>query len=138
MLLGDSLAEDGGGAQRLAFQSSNSEWHTPETHVILITPSVFDQAARKDKLATRGTALDRALDVMLNYVDMIIAPGRELNIPVVDTFLPVWKATGSDDPEKFKEYLVNEMHPSKNGYTTIKTNYPELHYDALLPMYFPG
>ncbi|KAG8985913.1 hypothetical protein FRB90_004376, partial [Tulasnella sp. 427] len=54
-------------------QSSNSEWHSPEARVVLITPSVFDQAARKDKLATRGIALDRTLDIMLNYVDMMIA-----------------------------------------------------------------
>ncbi|KAG9046758.1 hypothetical protein FS837_003688 [Tulasnella sp. UAMH 9824] len=128
-------------------QSPDSEYYSPETRIILITPPPFSEAARKANLAARDPpiALDRTSENTRKYADAVIELGKELNVPVLDVYTPIWEATDNGDTKKLETYLYDGLHLSKPGYTvvydlliqTIETKYPELHYDAL-PMDFPG
>ncbi|KAG8954693.1 hypothetical protein FRC04_011126 [Tulasnella sp. 424] len=128
-------------------QSPDSEYYSPETRIILITPPPFSEAARAADLAARDPpmALDRKSEVTKKFADAVIELGKELDVPVVDVYTPIWKATDNGDPKKLGKYLYDGLHLSREGYAvmyelliqTIKTKFPELHYDAL-PMVFPG
>ncbi|KAG8988523.1 hypothetical protein FRB90_002694, partial [Tulasnella sp. 427] len=128
-------------------QSPDSEWYCPETRIILITAPPFNEAVREATLATRDppVALDRKSEVTRSYVDGAIALGKELNVPVLDVYTPIWEATENGNTKKLEEYLYDGLHLSKTGYDvvfdllikTIEREFPDLHYDAL-PMVFPG
>ncbi|KAG8954695.1 hypothetical protein FRC04_011128 [Tulasnella sp. 424] len=128
-------------------QSPDSQYYSPETRIILITPPPFNEAVRAARLAARDPpiALDRKSGVTRKYADAVIELGKELNVPALDVYTPIWEATDNGDPKKLEKYLYDGLHPSKEGYAviydlliqTIETKFPELHYDAL-PMVFPG
>lgn len=147
-------------------RSPDSEYYSPETRIILITPPPFSEAARKADLESRDPpiALDRTSENTRKYADAVIELGKELNVPVLDVYTPIWEATDNGDTKKLEAYLYDGLHLSKPGYTvcfsinlpnaniakaclcqvvydlliqTIAAKYPELHYDAL-PMTFPG
>ncbi|KAG8954694.1 hypothetical protein FRC04_011127 [Tulasnella sp. 424] len=128
-------------------QSPDSEYYSPETRIILITPAPINEAVRAATLGSRDPpiALDRKSEVTKKYAEAVIKLGQELNVPVLDVYTPIWEATDNGDPKKLERYLYDGLHLSKEGYAvlydlliqTIKTKFPELHYDAL-PMDFPG
>ncbi|KAG8988524.1 hypothetical protein FRB90_002695 [Tulasnella sp. 427] len=130
----------------LMVRSPDSEWYSPNTRIILVTPGPFNETVRGARLAARNPpiALDRKSEVTRSYADGVIALGKDLGIPVVDVYTPIWEATGNGDTKRMEEYLYDGLHLSKLGYDvvfnllikTIEKEFPELHHDAL-PMVFP-
>jgi len=127
-------------------RSPESEWHSPDTKIILVTPPPMSEAMRKADLASRDPPieLDRTAANTELYVDAVIALGKELDLPVIDMYEPIWAATGNGNSEKLQEYLSDGLHLTTAGYTiiydqllaTIKANFPEL-YQESIPMVFP-
>lgn len=104
-------------------QEPSSEWYSPDTNIILITPPPINETARAEDLASRDPplALDRSVDTTKRYVDAVITLGKELQLPVVNIYTPIWQATMDGNQEKLKEYLGDGLHLTTAGYTVCQT-----------------
>ena len=143
-------------------QSPESEWYSPSTKIVLITPPPISETARAADLASRDPPLacDRTAEHSKRYVDAVLALGEEFQLPTVNVYQPIWDLTENGNPAKLAIYLGDGLHLTAAGYTvsysalfgtfterngqilfdelmrTIQTSYPELYPEAV-PMQFP-
>jgi len=127
-------------------QSPDSEWYSPSTKIVLITPPPISETARAADLASRDPPLacDRTAEHSKRYVDAVLALGEEFQLPTVNVYQPIWDLTENGNPTKLAIYLGDGLHLTAAGYAilfdelmrTIQTSYPELYPEAV-PMQFP-
>ncbi|KDQ12349.1 hypothetical protein BOTBODRAFT_67540 [Botryobasidium botryosum FD-172 SS1] len=105
-----------------------SEWYSPSTRVILITPPPVNE-----KLW-----LDRRLVRSREYADAVKQVAQEAGVGVVDAWTAIWESAGETE-ENLRDYLYDGLHLNAEGYRivydrlieTISMQHPELHYDSL-------
>lgn len=95
-------------------RKSDSEWYSPETRVILITPPPIipehrqiAQVARWKEFGSKGEKplLDRDPENTKAYAQAVKAVGKELVVPTVDLFSAIIDAAGGDSPEQLDPYF---------------------------------
>lgn len=99
------------------FTSPSSEYYSPDTKVILLTPPPVNTYQRGTDLASRNPPLkcDRDFANTTQYADAVRQVAKEENIPVVDVFTRLWEACGKEE-EKLSEYLTDGLHVNEKAY----------------------
>jgi isoamyl acetate esterase len=98
-----------------------SEWYSPETRIILITPPPVNTHRRKADLESREPpqALDRLFDTTKEYAEVVKRVAQEKGVGVVDAWTALWEGAGKDE-HALKKYLSDGLHLSEDGYEVIE------------------
>lgn len=98
-------------------QSPDSEWYSPETRIVLITPPPVNTHKRKADLEARDPpfALDRLFDTTKAYAEAVKDIAKEKGVGVVDAWTPIWEGAGQDE-HALSKYLPDGLHLSEAGY----------------------
>ncbi|KAG5354212.1 Isoamyl acetate-hydrolyzing esterase 1 like protein [Termitomyces sp. T112] len=125
--------------------SPNSEFYSPETRIILITPPPVNTYQRRADLESRDPAryLDREFETTKSYSEAVKDVAREKKVPVTDIWTALWEAAGKDE-QSLSKFMYDGLHLNAEGYkvlyealvATIKEHYPDVHFDNL-PEAFP-
>ncbi|KAG6841677.1 hypothetical protein C0991_008315 [Blastosporella zonata] len=115
--------------------SPKSEYYSPDTRIILITPPPVNTYQRSADLASRNPPclLDREFETTRKYADAVKDVGREKGVAVTDVWAALWEAAGKDEPSLSK-FMYDGLHLNAEGYevlyealiTTIRESYPEV------------
>jgi len=120
--------------------SPESDWYSPETKIVLITPPPTNTIHREEDLASRDppAELDRDFDTARSYADAVKSVAREKGVGAVDCWTPIWEGAGKVERD-LARYLPDGLHLNEAGYEVvydelikvIADKYPEVHYDRL-------
>ncbi len=93
-----------------AIRAPESQWYSPETGLLLITPPpIHVPSIRIDLQPTR------TFDVTKAYAKEVKKVGKAENVPVVDAWSRIWEAAGKNQ-EGVKGFLTDGLHLDKSGY----------------------
>ncbi|KAG6919961.1 hypothetical protein DXG01_013310 [Tephrocybe rancida] len=125
--------------------SPKSEYYSPDTRIILITPSPVNTYQRRADLESREPPrlLDRDFETTRRYAEAVKDVAREKGVACTDVWTAFWEAAGKNEPA-LEKFMYDGLHPNAEGYKvtydalveTIKQSYPEVHFDSL-PETFP-
>ncbi|KAJ7109216.1 SGNH hydrolase-type esterase domain-containing protein [Mycena epipterygia] len=125
---------------------AESPYYFPSTKIIFITPPPVNTHQRAADLASRDPplALDRMFDTTKAYAKGVKEAAAACKVSVVDVWTALWEASGESE-EALSKYLLDGLHLNPAGYTivydalmkTIKTEYPDLHYANVEPVFPP-
>ncbi|KAH9999127.1 GDSL Lipase/Acylhydrolase [Russula vinacea] len=123
-----------------AIRAPESQWYSPETRVLLITPPPIH-------IPSMGVDMQpmRTFDVTKAYAEEVKKVGEAENVPVVDVWTVIWEAAGKSK-ETVKGFLTDGLHLGKAGYEVvfaaldeaISQHYPEIYHENLqtiFPLY---
>ncbi|EIN07808.1 SGNH hydrolase [Punctularia strigosozonata HHB-11173 SS5] len=123
-----------------------SEYYSPDTHVLFITPPPVNTHQRFADLSTRGPAkeLDRSFEQTKTYAKAVKEVGYSLQAPVVDVWTELWNAAGQKE-EALSAYLTDGLHLNGAGYDilyklildTIGSELTRYHPDRLQMVFAP-
>ena len=99
-----------------AIRTPDSQWYSPETRVLLITPPPVHVPSMEVDLKPT-----RTFDVTKAYAEEVKKVGKAENVPVVDAWTAVWEAAGKSK-EAVKEFLTDGLHLGKAGYEVSTTS----------------
>jgi isoamyl acetate esterase len=93
-----------------AIRAPESQWYSPETRVLLITPPPIH-------IPSMGVDMQpmRTFDVTKAYAEEVKKVGEAENVPVVDVWTVIWEAAGKSK-ETVKGFLTDGLHLGKAGY----------------------
>ncbi|PPQ99930.1 hypothetical protein CVT24_009565 [Panaeolus cyanescens] len=121
-------------------KSPESDYYSPETRIILITPPPVNTYQRRADLEARNPPLklDRLFDVTREYAEAVKRVGRETGVATVDIWSEIWEAAGEDEAS-LSQFFPDGLHLNASGYEilykalikTIGDVYPEVHPDNL-------
>ena len=97
---------------------STSEYYSPHTRVLLLTPPPVGEAQRNADLASRNPPRkpDREWNNTKAYADAVIEVGTgKPRVGVVDIWRAIWEAAGQD-VARLPEFLHDGLHCSVAGY----------------------
>lgn len=106
----------------LLYNESSEYYHSPErTKVIFITPPPVDDDTRAQELAERDPPLvpDREFENTHKYAKAVEDVGKELGIPVADSWTAIWEAAGKHK-SGLKKYLPDGLHLNAASYQVSK------------------
>lgn len=97
--------------------SPSSEWYSPETKIILLTPPPCNTLQRGAELSGRHPPrpLDRQFDVTTQYAEAVREVGRKENVPVVDVYTRLWEGCGKEE-KNLTKYLSDGLHVNADAY----------------------
>ena len=101
---------------------STSEYYSPHTRILLLTPPPVGEAQRNADLASRNPPLkpDREWNNTKAYADAVIEVGKEkARVEVVDIWGAIW-AAADKDVARLPEFLTDGLHLSVAGYRVSK------------------
>ena len=98
-----------------AIRAPESQWYSPETRLLLITPPPIHVPSMKIDLQPT-----RTFDVTKAYAEEVKRVGQAENVPVVDAWTRIWEATGKNK-EAVKGFLTDGLHLGKSGYEVSTT-----------------
>lgn len=98
-----------------AIRAPESQWYSPETRLLLITPPPIHIPSMKIDLQPT-----RTFDVTKAYAEEFKKVGEAENVPVVDAWTRIWEATGKNK-EAVKGFLTDGLHLGKSGYEVSAT-----------------
>ncbi len=99
-------------------KSPSSEWYSPETRIILLTPPPVNTTlwlAFLKEIEVPTDHSDRTVERTRTYAEAAIAVGKKEGVPVVDVFSLLWSAAGENE-EGLKEFLSDGLHLKPEGY----------------------
>ena len=102
--------------------NSTSEYYSPDTRVLLLTPPPVGEAQRNADLASRNPPLkpDREWNNTKAYADAVIEIGKgKPRVGVVDMWEAIWVAAG-EDVARLPEFLNDGLHLTVAGYQVSK------------------
>ncbi|ORX69154.1 SGNH hydrolase [Linderina pennispora] len=118
--------------------SPTSQFYSPDTRIILITPPPVGEKLWKERLANDGIdGLDRRNDNTKKYADAVKAVGERFSVPCID----LWTAIEDKVSEYggYDTYSWDGVHLNANGndllfgllMAAIRENFPELDPDSM-------
>lgn len=116
-----------------AIRAPESQWYSPETRLLLITPPpIHVPSMNVDMQPTR------TFDVTKAYAEEVKKVGETENVPVVDAWSRIWEAAGNNK-EVVKSFLTDGLHLGKSGYEVVFValeeaiiqQYPEIYHENL-------
>ncbi|KDR81821.1 hypothetical protein GALMADRAFT_240048 [Galerina marginata CBS 339.88] len=127
-------------------KSPTSQYYSPSTRIILISPPPVNTLVRRADLEARNPPLklDREFEVTRAYAEAAQKVAKEEGVGYVDVWTALWEAAGKEE-KGLEKVLSDGLHLNAEGYrvlydelmTTIEKDYPELHYDNLKPVFPP-
>ncbi|KAE9400779.1 SGNH hydrolase [Gymnopus androsaceus JB14] len=127
-------------------QLPKSEYYSPDTRIILVTPPPVNTYERRANLEARvpPILLDRDFEITRLYAETVKDIAREEEVGIVDIWTKLWDAVGHNE-QALSKFSDDGLHLNGAGYQlmyeslleTIDHKFPELHPDRL-QMVFPG
>lgn len=96
----------------------SSDWHSPETRIVLITPPPVNTHQWLEQLRTLDPPkdkLDRQFDLTRQYAEGAKEVGKKEDVPVVDTWTLLFEAAGKDE-KNLAKFCTDGLHLNENGY----------------------
>lgn len=93
-----------------AIRAPESQWYSPETRLLLITPPPIHVPSMTEEIKP-----GRAFDVTKAYAEEVKKVGEAEGVPVVDVWSRIWKAAGQNK-ESVKGFFTDGLHLGKSGY----------------------
>ncbi|KAJ3568880.1 hypothetical protein NP233_g5425 [Leucocoprinus birnbaumii] len=137
-------------------KSPESDYYSPWTRVILLTPPPVNTHQRGADLQSRNPplALDRLFETTEAYAEAVREIGVDQGVAVVDVWKLLWDAAAHNEAS-LDRYLTDGLHLNGAGYErpkasaadssdqivfnqlieTIRERYPEMHYENLRPTF---
>ncbi|KAG8826461.1 hypothetical protein FRC18_010066 [Serendipita sp. 400] len=129
-----------------SLREQDSEYYSPSTRIIFITPPPIQEDRWAGLLADRDPPQekDRTWEHTKAYVEAVKETANDLNVPYVDAWDALWRAAGEQQPA-LNMFMTDGLHLTKEGYEIVYNElidviaraYPELHPDNL-PQVFPA
>jgi len=98
-----------------AIRAPESQWYSPETRLLLITPPPIHVPSMKVDMQPT-----RTFDVTKAYAEEVKKVGEAENVPVVDAWSGIWEAAGKNK-EAVKGFFTDGLHLGKSGYEVSTT-----------------
>ncbi|KAG6831291.1 hypothetical protein H0H92_011498 [Tricholoma furcatifolium] len=146
--------------------SPTSEYYSPQTRIILISPPPVNTYQRRADLESREEprSLDREFGTTRQYAEAVKNVAREKNVAFTDVWTALWEAADKDE-QSLSKFLYDGLHLNAEGYqvrslaifslvlsintfptrqvlyralvATIKESYPEVHFENLSETFPP-
>lgn len=87
-------------------KSPTSQWYSPETKILLITPPPIN---------THQWTADRTFDNTAAYAQAVRDVGAKAGVPLVDAWQAIWN-NASQDEQALSKYLSDGLHLTSVGY----------------------
>jgi hypothetical protein len=101
---------------------STSEYYSPHTRILLLTPPPVGEAQRNAELASRNPPKkpDREWNNTKAYADAVIEVGKgKPRVEVVDIWTSIWASAGKD-VAGLHEFLSDGLHLTVASYQVSK------------------
>ena len=97
--------------------SPESEYHNPDTRVILLTPPPVNTQQRGADLSSRNPPQenDRAFENTAKYAEAVREVARQEKLPIVDVYSRLWEGCGKKEGNLTK-YLTDGLHVNEDAY----------------------
>ena len=98
-------------------RSPASEYHSPKTRILLISPPPVNTYQRGADLASRNSPrkCDREFEFTKLYAEAVVKVAQEEGVAAADVWSAVWEAVGNDE-QALREYLLDGLHLNAKGY----------------------
>ena len=98
-------------------RSPSSEYYSPETRILLVSPPPVNTYQRSADLATRNPprVCDREFGFTKLYAEAVVKTAQEEGVAIADVWTVIWEAAGKDE-RALSEYLLDGLHPNAKGY----------------------
>lgn len=98
-------------------RSPASEYYSPKTRILLISPPPVNTHQRGAELASRDPPrkCDRDFELTKLYAEAVVKTAREEGVTVTDVWSVVWEAAGKDE-QALSAYLLDGLHLNAKGY----------------------
>jgi len=98
-------------------RSPSSEYHSPKTRILLISPPPVNTYQRSAELASRNPPreCDREFEFTQLYAEAVVKTAQEEGVAVADVWTVVWEAAGRDE-RALSAYLLDGVHLNAKGY----------------------
>ncbi|KAF9650917.1 GDSL Lipase/Acylhydrolase [Thelephora ganbajun] len=121
-------------------KSPSSEYYSPKTRILLISPPPVNTYQRSAELVSRDPPrnCDREFGFTKLYAEAVVKTAQEEGAAVVDVWTVLWEAAGKDE-RALSAYLLDGLHLNAKGYElaynaineSIEQSYPEIHHQNL-------
>lgn len=95
--------------------SPDSEYYSPVTKIILISPPPFNAEQWKEHISP-GHEMDREFENTRRYAEAVKDVGTQEGLPVVDAWQAIWDAAGREETG-LPKFLSDGLHLTSEGYT---------------------
>ena len=98
-------------------RSPSSEYYSPKTHILLISPPPVNTHQRVAELASRDPPrpCDREFDFTKLYAEAVVNTAQEEGVAVANLWTVLWEAAGKDE-RALSAYLLDGLHLNAKGY----------------------
>jgi lysophospholipase L1-like esterase len=98
-------------------QSPASQYYSPNTRIVLISPPPVNTYQRAADLASREVPrlLDRDFETTRKYAEAVEQVAREKKVGFTDVWNVLWEASGENE-RALSKYLYDGLHLNKEGY----------------------
>lgn len=98
-------------------KSPTSEYYSPKTHILLISPPPVNTYQRGADLASRDPprACDREFGYTKLYAEAVVKTAQDVGFAVADVWTVIWEAAGKDE-RALSAYLLDGLHLNERGY----------------------
>lgn len=102
-------------------QSPGSEYYSPSTRIILMSPPPVNTFQRLADLQSRPIPLDldRNFETTKAYAKAVEGVARAKQVAFVDIWSVMWQGAGENE-SALSKYLIDGLHPNAEGYRVIK------------------
>lgn len=106
-------------------KSPSSEYHSPKTRILLISPPPVNTYQRVVDLGSRDPPrkCDREFWFTKLYAEAVVKTALEEEVAIADIWTVVWEAAGEDE-RSLSRYLSDGIHLNAKGYEV--RGYPNL------------
>ncbi|KAG8859025.1 hypothetical protein FRB91_008892 [Serendipita sp. 411] len=100
-----------------SLREQDSEYYSPSTRIIFITPPPIQEDRWAGLLADRDPPQekDRTWEHTKAYVEAVKETANDLNVPYVDAWDALWRAAGEQQPA-LNMFMTDGLHLTKEGY----------------------
>lgn len=98
-------------------KSPSSEYYSPKTRILLISPPPVNTYQRGADLASRNPPrkCDREFEFTKLYAEAVTKTAQEEGVAVADLWSVIWEAAGKDE-RALSAYLLDGLHLNAKGY----------------------
>ena len=98
-------------------RSPSSEYYSPKTRILLISPPPVNTYQRGAELASRDPprACDREFEYTKLYARAVVKTAQDEGVAIADVWTVIWKAAGEEE-RALSAYLSDGLHLNEKGY----------------------
>ena len=98
-------------------RSPSSEYYSPKTRILLISPPPVNTYQRGADLVSRNPPreCDRKFEFTKLYAEAVVKTAQEEGVAVADVWSAIWEAVGKDE-RALSAYLADGLHLNAKGH----------------------